>query len=155
MAYYDAMVAGWNSATQPPSGVTGTPITGSMTTQQKLDAMNRWTTTGTAIRMIIPTYEIYTVMDVAEFNALTAANQQNMRDILAMGNVDLSPNKPARNRMLQLFGAGTVTRAAMSAMAVSYDTPTVNWCGKNGYPLAQNGGIGGLTQIDAAAAGLV
>jgi hypothetical protein len=155
MAYYDAMIAGWNSATQPPSGVTGTPITGTMTTQQKLDAMNRWTTTGAAIPMIIPTYKVYNVMDTAEFTALAANQQQNMRDILAMGEVDLSPNLPARNRMLQLFGAGSATRAAMAAMAVPFDTPIVNWCGKNGYPLAQNGGIGGLTLIDATAAGLV
>jgi hypothetical protein len=155
VAYYDALIAAWNSTTQPPAGVTGSGLLAGDSTQKKLDKVNAWTTTGAAIRMIIPTYEIYTVMDVAEFNALTAANQQNMRDILAMGNVDLSPNKPARNRMLQLFGAGTVTRAAMSAMAVPYDTPTVNWCGRNGYPLAQNGSIGGLTLIDATAAGLV
>jgi hypothetical protein len=154
MAYYDAMKAGWTSTTQPPSGVTGTPITGTMTTQQKLDAMNGWTTAGTAVRMVIPTFEIYNVIDTTEFSALSAGNQQNMRDILAMGQVDLSPNKPARNRMLQLFGAGSVTRAAMAAMAVPYDTPTVNWCGKNGYPLAQDGVKGGLTLNDAAAAGV-
>lgn len=153
MAYYDAMIAGWNSATQPPTGVTGTPITAGMTTTQKLAAMNGWTTTGAAIPMIIPTYRVYNVMDINEFNALSAANQQNMRDILAMGEIDLSPNLPARTRMLALFGAGTATRTAMAAMAVPYDSPTVNWCGKNGYPVTSLGN-GGLTMIDAQAAGL-
>lgn len=134
MAYYDAMIAAWNSSTQPPAGATGTPITSGMTKQQKLDAMNGWTVVGAAIRMVIPTYEIYNVTDVNEFSALSAANQQNMRDILAMGNVDLSPNKPARTRMLALFGAGTATRTAMAAMAVPYDSPKIPWWQSVGYP---------------------
>jgi hypothetical protein len=155
MAYYDALIAAWNSATQPPPGVTGAGLVAGDSTQKKLDKVNAWTTTGAAIPMIVETYKVYNVMDTNEFTALAANQQQNMRDILAMGQVDLSPNLPARTRMLSLFGAGSATRAAMAAMAVPYDTPTVNWCGKNGYPLAQNGGIGGLTLIDATAAGLV
>jgi hypothetical protein len=47
MAFYDALIAAWNNATQPPAGVTGTGLTAQMTTAQKLDAINGWTVAGT------------------------------------------------------------------------------------------------------------
>jgi hypothetical protein len=72
MAYYDAMIAKW--ATLNPG-----------TTAAKLAALNAATATGAAIPMVIPTYKIYNLIDPTEFAALTAANQQLVRDILGMG----------------------------------------------------------------------
>ena len=40
MAYYDALIAAWNSATQPPAGVTGAPLQAGDTTQGKIDKIN-------------------------------------------------------------------------------------------------------------------
>jgi hypothetical protein len=36
---YSPLVTAWNSATQPPAGVTGAPITAGMTAQQKIDTV--------------------------------------------------------------------------------------------------------------------
>jgi hypothetical protein len=46
MAYYTALIAAWNGATQPPTGVTGTALISSMTTAQKLAAVNNWAVPG-------------------------------------------------------------------------------------------------------------
>jgi hypothetical protein len=142
---YTALIAAWNSATQPPAGVTGTALTG-LTTAQKLAAVLAWTTTGAAIPMVIPTYKIYNVIDTTEFSALTTTNQQLVRDILGMGTVDASPGTSIRTRMLAIFAAGTATRTALTALAVPFDTPTVKWADKNGYSA--------ITLNDIAAAGL-
>ncbi len=133
MAYYDALIAAWNGATQPPAGATGTPITGGMTTQQKLDAVNGWTVAGPATQMIIPTYIIYNAIDPAEFLSLSAGNQQLVRDILSMGTVDVSVGTSVRNRLLALFGVATTTRANLVAKAKDYDATPVPWWKANGY----------------------
>lgn len=145
MVDYTVLIAAWNSGTQPPIGITGQALTG-LTTANKLAAVLAWTTTGAAVPMIIPTYKIYNVIDTSEFNALSTANQQLARDIMAMGTVDASAGTSVRTRMLALFGAGTATRTALTALAVPFDTPTVNWAQKNGYT--------GITMNDVAAAGL-
>jgi hypothetical protein len=142
---YTALIAAWNSATQPPAGITGAALTG-LTTAQKLAAVKAWTTAGAAIAMVIPTYKIYNVIDTTEFSALSATNQQLVRDILGMGTVDASPGTSIRTRILAIFGAATATRAALTALAAPFDTPTVKWADKNGYA--------DLTLNDIAAAGL-
>lgn len=138
--YYDALIAKW-------------PTVAGSTQQQKLDNLNAETVTLPKIPMIIPTYQVYNVMDVAEFAGLSAANQQNMRDILAMGNVDLTQGQPARNRMIQLFGPTTNTRAAMAAMSVPYDAPKMPWWQAT---VAQGGGqlTSPVSKDDLTAAGL-
>jgi hypothetical protein len=133
MAYYDALIAAWNGAQQPPAGVTGIALTGGMTTQQKLDAVNAWTVAGPASQMIIPTYIIYNAIDPTEFSNAGATNQQLIRDILSMGTVDVSLGTNVRNRLLAIFGAGTQTRTKLSAAAASYDATPVPWWRANGY----------------------
>jgi len=147
MAYYDALVAAWNSATQPPTGVTGTALTAGMTTQQKLNAVNGWTSVGPSVPMVIPTYLIYNVIVASEFNALTAANQQNIRDILDMGTVDTSPGTQARSRTIAIFPNGTQTFTNLSNLAKTYDSPQIPWWQANNYPRAFDLG-------DCAAAGV-
>ncbi len=134
MAYYDALIAAWNGATQPPVGVTGAALTGGMTTQQKLDAVNAWTVSGPAVPMVIPTYIIYNAIDPTEFSNLSpASNQQLVRDILSMGTVDVSVGTSVRTRLLALFGVGTTTRANLVAAAKNYDASPVPWWKANGY----------------------
>lgn len=79
MAYYTALITAWNGATQPPSGVTGTPLTGGMTTAQKIAAVNGWTIVGSApATFYITGTQILNCMNWAEFNALTATQQSNL-----------------------------------------------------------------------------
>jgi hypothetical protein len=135
MAYYDAMIAKW--ATLNPG-----------TTAAKLAALNAATATGAAIPMVIPTYKIYNLIDPTEFAALTAANQQLVRDILGMGTIDGSPGTAVRARIVAIFtNASGATRVALAALAALYDTPTVPWWQANGYARAFDMG-------DAAAAGV-
>lgn len=149
MAYYDVLISAWNNPTQPPPGVTGTGLTAGMTTQQKLDAVNAWMVASAALPMIIPTYSIYNLIVRSEFNALTAAFQQSVRDIISMGTVDASPGTQARAQMIAIFPNGTQTFANLSTLAGKFDAPQVLWTTKNGYP------PGNLSLYDAQAAGLV
>lgn len=143
---YTALTTAWNSGTQPPVGITGTALTG-LTTAQKYAAVMAWTVAGIASPVIVPTYRIYNVVDTSEFSALSAANQQLLRDILSMGTVDASTGTSVRTRLLALFGAGTATRTALAALAAPFEAiPQVNWAAKNGYR--------DLTLNDIAAAGL-
>lgn len=119
MAYYDLFITKWNT------------LSGSTTS--KLAQVNSATVSGPSTPMIIPTYKIYNVIDTTEFTALSAANQQLVRDILGMGTVDGSAGTSIRNRMLAIFGAGTATRTALTALASVYDSPSVPWWQANGY----------------------
>lgn len=123
MAYYDALVTKW--ATLTPG-----------TTAAKLAQVNAATATGAAVPMLIPTYKIYNVIDPTEFGALTAANQQLVRDILGMGSVDASPGTSVRARMVAIFPSG-VTRTALNALAATYDSPPIPWATAT---IAQGGG---------------
>ncbi|MFZ1109847.1 MAG: hypothetical protein WAN43_16050 [Rhodomicrobium sp.] len=79
MAYYTALITAWNGATQPPAGVTGTGLTGAMTTAQKLAAVNAWTITGAVPTSFYVTgAQIANCINWTEFAALTAAQQQNL-----------------------------------------------------------------------------
>jgi hypothetical protein len=78
VAYYTALINAWNSATQPPTGVTGTGLTG-LTTANKLIAINGWTITG-----VVPTSfyvtgnQLLNCINWSEFAALTATQQANL-----------------------------------------------------------------------------
>lgn len=140
MAYYDALAAKW--ATLTPG-----------TTTAKLTQINAATVTGTTITMIVPTYKIYNLIVASEFNALIAANQQLVRDILGMGTVDASPGTAIRARIISLFPNGTATFTALSALAATFDSPQVLW-----WSASVAGGGGGLaspvSQQDLTVAGL-
>ena len=79
MAYYTALINAWNSATQPPTGVTGTGLTGSMTTAQKLAAVNAWTVTGVVPASFHVTgAQLANCINWAESAALTAQQQSSL-----------------------------------------------------------------------------
>lgn len=134
MAYYDALIAKW--------------ATKSGTTEQKLAAVNADTVPGPPTPLIVPTYKIYNAIVPSEFAALTAANQQLVRDILAMGSVDASAGTNVRNVLLSKFPSLTGTYANLVALAATYDT-TIPWWQSAGYTSSINkndlDAAGGLT----------
>lgn len=128
-ARWNALIAKW--ATLNPG-----------TTDQKLAQLNALTVNDGPVVMIIPTYKIYNLIDATEWLALSAVNQQNVRDILSMGQVDVSPGTNARARLTAIFPNATapITRAALIAFANTFDAPQIPWWQAS---VAQGGG--GLT----------
>jgi hypothetical protein len=109
MAYYTALINAWNGATQPPSGVTGTGLTGSMTTAQKIAAVNGWTITGTVPTVLNVTgAQILNCINWTEFNALTATQQSNLLMLCLNDN--------------QLLGGSSNTGQMVDGMLLAYFT---------------------------------
>jgi hypothetical protein len=109
MAYYIALTAAWNNVTQPPPGVTGTALTGGMTTQQKINAVNGWTIVGSIpTSFFITGSQLLNCINFTEFNNLTAAQQANLLALCA-------------NPGQLLGGSGTVDRIT-DGMIVNYFT---------------------------------
>jgi hypothetical protein len=125
MAYYDALVTKW--ATLTPG-----------TTQAKLDQLNAMTVAGPAQQMLVPTYAIYNALVPADFQALTAAQQQLVRDVLSMGTVDVSPGTNARVVLQAVFSGKPNTIASFAALAAKYDATQVPWWKANGYSSSFN-----------------
>ena len=79
MAQYTNLIAAWNGATQPPTGVTGSPLLGGDTTVQKLAKVQAWTVTGTVPTTLYSTgAQLANCINYAEFKALTATQQANL-----------------------------------------------------------------------------
>lgn len=153
MAYYDALIAAWNSVTQPPAGVTGTGLTG-LTTANKLIAINGWTVTGSVPTSFFTTgAALLNCLDKTELQALTAAQRLEILTMCAVpgqiagGSANASRGAPGL--ILAYFNVAGATIANLTALAKAVTQP---WASANGYPLAQNGG-GGITAVDLANAG--
>ena len=79
MAQYTNLIAAWNGATQPPTGVTGSPLLGGDTTAQKLAKVQAWTVTGAVPTTLYSTGpQLANCINYAEFKALTATQQANL-----------------------------------------------------------------------------
>jgi hypothetical protein len=155
VAYYDALIAAWNSVTQPPTGVTGQGLLAGDTTAQKCTKINGWTMNGTAAPMLIAATQLYNLVVPSEFDALSAANQALCRDLFELPQVDCSPNTSARTRINQLFAVATTTRQNFITYAKTFDAPTQDWCFVNNYPTHGPSGPGNISVSDANNAGLV
>ena len=155
MAYYDALIAAWNSTTQPPSGVTGQGLLAGDTTAQKCTKVNGWTMAGPAVPMRVEATVIYNLIVISEYAALSAANQTIINNLLAMGILDGSPGTNVRSRIVQVFPSGTQTFTNLSNLAKTYDAPTQDWCFVNNYPTHGPSGPGNISVSDANNAGLV
>ena len=154
MAYYDALIAAWNNPTQPPPNVTGSPLLVGDTTQQKLGKVNAWTVVGASTQMLVPTYMIYNLIEPAEWDLLSPPNQQAVRDVLGMGEVDASAGTVIRARLAAMFPLASfpITRPRLNALAQSYDSPKLIWATAS---LALHGAAlnGPVSQNDLVAAG--
>ena len=150
-SYYAALIAAWNSATQPPAGVTGTGLTAQMTTAQKLAAVNGWTITG-----VIPTSttvtgtQLLNCINYAEFKALTASEQINLLTLVNNGGMLVGGSANTAlitdGMFLDYFSHSGSTISALTNLAQAIATP---WWQANGYSSAFNANdlqlAGGLT----------
>jgi|SRR5215472_1599205 len=157
MAYYDALISAWNSVTQPPAGVTGTGLVAGDTTAQKCTKINGWTMVGPAISPTIPAWQIYDQIVLTEYDALVAANQTTVNNILAMGNINCATGSNARRRLFAtgFFPAGTTSNTNLTTLFNSNYSPSQDWCHLNGYPSHGPSGPGNISVSDANNAGLV
>jgi hypothetical protein len=156
MAYYDALIAAWNSATQPPSGVTGQPLLVGDTTQQKCTKVNGWTmAVSVPAGPIVPAWQLYDAIAVTEYDALTAGSQTTVNNILAMGFVNCATGSNARRRLLAIFPAGTTSNTNLTSLFANIYSPQQDWCYANQYPSHGVSGPGNISVSDANNAGLV
>jgi hypothetical protein len=78
-ANYTALISAWNGATQPPTGVTGTGLSGGDTTAQKLAKVQAWTVSGSVPTSFYVTgNQLINCINWTEFAALTTAQQNNL-----------------------------------------------------------------------------
>ena len=96
-----------------------------MTDAQIATALMAKTVVGSVQPLLVPTTIIYNTIVPADFQSLTAANQQLVRDILSMGSVNASPGTNVRAVLQSVFTGKTNTLTALAALAASYDTPTL------------------------------
>jgi hypothetical protein len=150
MAYYTALINGWNSVTQPPAGVTGTGLTAQMTTAQKLANVNAWTVTGSVpTSFYVSGADLLNCLDKTEFNALTAAQQSNLLWMCScagplLGGSAQTSHLAAGLILTYFTNLGGPTIANLTALAKATTQP---WWQFSGYPRAFDLG-------DVSAAGL-
>lgn len=150
MAYYDALIAAWNSVTQPPAGVTGTALTGGMTTAQKIVAVNGWTVTGSVPTSFSTTgAALLNCLDKTELQALTAAQRLEILTMCAcsgqIAGGSANAGRGAPGLILAYFNVAGATIANLTALAKATVTP---WW-------QANGGLNGpVSASDTTAAGL-
>jgi len=153
MAYYDALIAAWNSTTQPPVGVLGSALVSTMTTVQKIAVVNAWTVSGTVPTSFLTTgAAIANCINFTEFNALSTTKQLNILTLCSIQGALLggsgNTTRIAPGLIIANFTAGSQTIAALTALA----SATSWWL----TPVANGGG--GLSSpvslADAGAAGL-
>jgi hypothetical protein len=99
---------------------------------------------------IVPTLtstQVFEAIDPGEFASLTDAQKALVRDLFAIGTVDITPDSNGRAVILNLFDAGSTTRANLLAeatepisRAMELKLPTI----KTGY-VAKARAQGGLT----------
>lgn len=148
MPYYTALITAWNGATQPPTGVTGTALTG-LTTAQKIAAVNGWTVTGSVpTAIMVSGSQIANCIDKTEFLSLTAQKQSNILALCNSPGLLLGGSANTSHLLvgilLDAFSPGGATIANLTALAVASVQP---WCLANGYGA-------GITVDDALKAGL-
>ena len=148
MAYYTNLINAWNSATQPPTGVTGTALTG-LTTANKLIAINGWTVVGTTAKSILSPSSILNAIVFSDLAALTQLQVSQLTLLLAGSSVDASVNTSIRAGSQALFSGKTQTLTNLGALVAPFDSPAVSWWSSNGYssPIsaADLAAAGGLT----------
>lgn len=138
MAYYTALINAWNGATQPPTGVTGTALTGGMTTAQKLAAVNGWSVTGTIPTTInVSGSQIANCIDKTEFLALAAQKQSNILTLCNSPGLLLGGSSNTSHilvgLLLDAFSPVGATITNLTALATASIQP---WWQANSYPRA-------------------
>lgn len=153
MAYYDALIAAWHSATQPPAGVTGQGLQAGDTTAQKITKVNGWTVANQQ-KAIVTGSQILNCCVPADIVALTSAQVQIMTMYMLDQQIDASSGSLIRQALQSLFAGKTTTLNNLSALFAPFDNATWTWCQGNSYPFVSLT-LGNLSVVDANNAGLV
>lgn len=154
MAFYTVLIAAWNSSIQPPSGVSGTGLSSTQTTVQKLANVNGWTVTGAVPTSFITSGDqLLNCIHWSEFTVLTAQQQSN---VLALCNVpghllggSANAGLAVPGMFLATFPSSGTTIASLTALA---QATTQSWAQANGYPWL-DATHGNLSGSDLSAAG--
>lgn len=128
MTNYAPLIAAWNSSTQPPTGVTGTGINGTMTTAQKLTAVNGWVITGAIPSVLSVTgNQVVNCINYTEFSAISSTAQVNILRLCSITGplVGGSANTAflVDGLIIANFTTGSKTIAALTALAQAAVTP--------------------------------
>jgi hypothetical protein len=158
-SYYTALIAAWNGATQPPTGVTGTPLTGSMTTTQKIAAVNGWTVSGVVPATFpITGAQLFNGINWADFTALNATQQAIIWNVIAAANGSGGPitagaGTTASNAFLGAFPL-TIVTASISGNTFTVTSVTSGTVGINsGNDIIAATGVTVGTKITVAGTG--
>ena len=152
MAYYDALIAAWNGTTQPPAGVTGSPLLSTDTTSQKVNKVNRWIVAAPQPAIFVPHVILNAIVDV-DLAALTPDQVGQFTLMLSGSEADLSPGTALRSTIQGLFAGKAQTIQQLRNLVAPFDGATMTWCQQNNYPF-NSLTAGGLTVVDAQNAGL-
>jgi hypothetical protein len=150
---YTALINAWNSATQPPAGVTGSPLLSTDTTQQKINKVNRWTVAAPQPALFVPYKILNAIVDV-DLAALTPSQVSQFTLMLSGSEADLSPGTALRSTIQGLFAGKTQTIQQLRDLVSPYDNAISSWCQANSYPYVSPT-VGNLNISDANNAGLV
>ena len=132
---YLALQNAWTSAVQPPVGILGTGLNGTMTTQQKITAINGWVVSATIPSTIEVTgTQLLNCINYPEFAAIATTSLQ--ANLLALCNnpgllIGGTANTThiAAGLFLAAFTTGSQTIAALAALAQAqlwWATPVAN-----------------------------
>lgn len=148
MADFAALAVAWNGATQPPAGVTGTGLTGGMTTAQKIAAVNAWTVAGPPQKAMVVPSDILNAIVFADMAALTQLQVTQLTLLLQGSLVDASVGTSIRTGIQALFAGKATTLANLGALVAPFDSPKIPWwkatVAQGGAGLDQPVGIGYL-----------
>jgi len=153
VAYYDILIAAWNSSIQPPAGVTGTGLSSAQSTTTKLNNVNAWTVTGAVpTSFTVVGSQLANCINWGEFAVLTATQQSNLLGLcqipgpLTGGSANVS--LLTAGMIVASFPSSGVTIANLTALAKA---TTQSWAQANGYNYASSV-VGNINSGDLAAA---
>jgi len=150
MAYYTALINAWNSTTQPPSGVTGTGLTG-LATAAKLAAINAWTVSNVPLTTwYASAAQVAQCIVLSEFTALAVAVRMEIWAILSLQFPLKGGNTSVMGQIAVLMPSATCPLTYANFVALSQTVAgTSLWWQANGYtsPISLNdlAAAGGLT----------
>jgi hypothetical protein len=149
MSYYTALTTAWNGATQPPTGVSGTAITGAMTTTQKVAAVGTWTVTGSVPTVLNVTgSQLWNCVNWLEFAALTATQQTQVLALCALPGPLLGGSANVAlgtvGMILAYFSHTGPTVVNLTALAQATVQPWWQYAGMNGAVTLADAQIAGL-----------
>jgi hypothetical protein len=121
MAYYDALISGWNlssgAAGALPAGVTGTSLYG-LTTNEKLVNVNAWTVQLTVATATMSVYDIVNCITPADAPGLTALQLQQLSFLLGppSGSITTSASSNIAKNITAILTGKTTTLANLNTL---------------------------------------